>query len=481
MARYLTAVGPVFVGTIDYGVLARACLTGTSQGIFMTIATENPSPAICDVLVIGGGPGGSTTASLLAERGYRVVMLEKSRHPRFHIGESLLPANLPILERLGVADKIRAIGMEKWGAEFVSPADGRRHEFQFADSWDKSLGLAYQVRRSEFDEILFRRAADLGCHVIEGCRVREVKFLQDAATRERCVRVDAEHEGGGSESWLAGTVVDASGRDTFLGNRLRSKQRNRKHNSAAMFAHFTGARRDCGKRAGNITIFWFDHGWFWFIPLADGTTSIGAVAWPYYMQTRATSVRDFFLQTIELCPPLAERLCAATLSSDVEATGNYSYACDRSHGANYLLVGDAYTFVDPVFSSGVMLAMNSGVAAAETIHACRTQPARAKAALRRFERISRHGPKQFSWFIYRVSNPLMRELFLGPRNVLRMEEALLSVLAGDIFGRTPIWGRLRLFKALYYTLSFAYLGRSLRAWRRRAANIRPAPEQMTSG
>jgi 2-polyprenyl-6-methoxyphenol hydroxylase-like FAD-dependent oxidoreductase len=199
------------------------------------------------------------------------------------------------------------------------------------------------------------------------------------------------------------------------------------------------------------------------------------------MKTRGTSVRDFFLATIALCPPLAERLSAAELMSDVEATGNYSYACDHSYGANYLLVGDAYSFVDPVFSSGVMLAMNSGAAAARAIHTCRTQPARSRAALKEFDRISRHGPKQFSWFIQRVSNPTMRELFLEPSNTLRMEEALLSLLAGDIFGRTPIWGRLRLFKALYYAISAANLGRSFRAWRSRGANIRSEAEHVTGG
>jgi len=446
----------------------------------------------CDVVVIGGGPAGSTAASLLAEQGHRVVLLEKARHPRFHIGESLLPANLPILERLGVAERVRGIGMEKWGAEFVSPDDGRRQEFQFARAWDKSLPLAYQVRRSEFDEILIRRAAEQGAQVIEGCRAREVEFLDDpvggnggpngtAGGVARRARVHAEHDDGRRESWLADYVVDASGRDTVLGNQLRAKRRNERHNSAALYAHFTGARRDGGKREGNITIFWFEHGWFWFIPLADGTTSIGAVVWPHYMKSRSTPVREFFLATIALCPPLADRLRAATLVSEVEATGNYSYACDHSHGTNYFLVGDAYSFIDPVFSSGVMLAMNGGMAVAQAIHTCRTEPSASRAALARFDRLSRHGPKQFSWFIYRVTNPTMRELFLGPRNTLRMEEALLSVLAGDIFGRTPIWARLRLFKALYYVMCFAHLSRSLRAWRRRAANIRPEAEQMTSG
>ncbi len=325
---------------------------------------------VCDILIIGGGPAGSTAAIMLAEKGYRVVVLEKARHPRFHIGESLLPANMPLLERLGVADAVRAIGMEKWGAEFISSADGRRQEFQFANAWNKTLPMSYQVRRSEFDEILIRRAAVRGAEVIEGCRVREVEFVDNDAR----ARVHAQHEDGTLQCWETSQVIDASGRDTFLGNRLKIKRRNKKHNSSAMYGHFKGARRDAGKREGNIAIYWFEHGWFWCIPLNDGTTSIGAVVWPYFMKTRAVPLRDFFLSAIALCPPLAERLSAATLVSDVEATGNYSYVCDHSYGKNYLMVGDAYTFIDPVFSSGVMLAMNSGMAAAETVDACRTRP-----------------------------------------------------------------------------------------------------------
>ncbi len=443
------------------------------------IDSPNIHPAVperCDILIIGGGPAGSTAAIMLAEKGYHVVVLEKARHPRFHIGESLLPANLPLFQRLGVAEKVRVIGMEKWGAEFISHWDGRSQEFQFANAWDKSLPMAYQVRRSEFDEILIRRAAEQGAQVVEGCRVRDVEFLDD----ER-IRVHAVHDDGRTQSWETSQLIDASGRDTFLGNRLQTKRRNKKHNSAAMYAHFTGAQRDCGKRAGNISIYWFDHGWLWFIPLADGTTSIGAVVWPHYLKSRVGSVRDFFLSTIALCPPLAERLSAATLASEVEATGNFSYACDRSYGKNFLMIGDAFAFIDPVFSSGVMLAMNSGMAAAEAVDACRTNPGCAMRALKRFDKVMRHGPKQLSWFIYRVTNPTMREIFLGPRNVLRMEEALLSVLAGDIFGRTPIWTSLRLFKGLYYVICFANLGRTIRAMRNRAANIRSEPERLTSG
>ncbi|MGO8973904.1 MAG: NAD(P)/FAD-dependent oxidoreductase [Steroidobacteraceae bacterium] len=441
------------------------------------------APSCCDVLVIGGGPAGSTAAAILAERGFKVVLLEKAHHPRFHIGESLLPANLPLFERLGVASQIRAIGMEKWAAEFVSPSDGRRQEFKFAGCWDKSMPFAYHVRRSEFDEILIRRAAALGAQVIEGCRAKDVEFFADtsgARAEASGARVEASLEDGSICSWQARYLIDASGRDTFLGNRLHSKRRNTKHNSAAIYAHFTGARRHTGQREGNISLFWFEHGWFWFIPLADGTTSVGAVVWPHCMKARNTPVREFFLGLIALCPPLAESLAAASLAGEVHATGNYSYACERTCGGNYFLIGDAYAFIDPVFSSGVMFAMQNAVAAAEAIETCCRKPARAAAARRKFDRVMRHGPRQYSWFIYRMTNPTMREMFLGPRNILRMQEALLSLLAGDIYGRTPIWASLRMLKALYYLISLAHWRRTFQSVRRHRSDIRPAEsEQMT--
>jgi flavin-dependent dehydrogenase len=437
-----------------------------------------------DVLVIGGGPAGSSAAIVLAERGHRVVQVEKARHPRFHIGESLLPANLPLFERLGVAGQVKAIGMQKWGAEFVSPWHGGRGEtFNFSEGWNKSLPFAYQVRRSEFDEILIRRAACQGVEVIEGCRVRTVEFLPEGREDGMRARVEAEKDDGATVCWHARYVVDASGRDTLLGNRLETKQRNSKHNSAALYGHFRHAQRyPEEKRAGNISIYWFEHGWLWFIPLADGVTSIGAVVWPYYLKSRSVPVRDFFLSTIQMCPPLAARLANAELVTDVEATGNYSYSCERSHGPGFILVGDAFTFIDPMFSSGVLMAMASGVAGAEALDTCLRQPERSAAALAEFDRVVRHGPKQYSWFIYRITNPTMRDLFMAPRNDFRMKEAMLGLLAGDIYGSTPIWKSLRAFKAVYYLFSTLSLRRSINALRRRAANIQPVePGRMTAG
>lgn len=423
----------------------------------------------CDVLVIGGGPAGATAGGLLAQRGHRVVVLEKEHHPRFHIGESLLPANLPLFEKLGVADAVKAIGMEKWGAEFVSPWHANKSEtFRFSDAWDKSMPFSYQVRRSEFDEILIRNAARLGAEVIEGCRVKDVAFAPDHSG----ATVHAQHEDGRTLHWRARFVVDASGRDTLLGKQFDVKRRNPKHNSSALYGHFTGASRHPGQDEGNITIFWFDHGWFWLIPLADGFTSIGAVVWPHYLKSRTKPVRDFFLDTIAMCPALSERLANATLASEVEATGNFSYACDRTHGPNYVMIGDAFTFIDPVFSSGVMLAMQGGFVGAETVDVCLREPARAAAALAHFDRQVRLGPKEFSWFIYRVTNPTMRDLFMAPSNVWRVKEALLSMLAGDIFGKTPIWGSLAVLKCIFYIASALNFKRSWQAMRLRKANIR---------
>jgi len=422
----------------------------------------------CDVFVIGGGPAGSTAAGLLAKKGYRVTLAEKARHPRFHIGESLLPANLPLLDKLGVAEEVRAIGMEKWSAEFVSPWHAHKQVFHFAEAMDKSMPHAYQVQRAEFDEILIRNAQRKGATVIEGCKVNDVAFLPN----DQGAVIQTNLDDGSTRSWHTRFVLDASGRDTFLGNRLKAKHRNEKHNSTALYAHFTGVKRNSGKAEGNITIFWFEHGWFWFIPLLDGKTSIGAVTWPYYLKTRKKPLADFLMDTIALCPALKERLEGAQLASAVEATGNFAYSCDHTHGANYLLLGDAYAFIDPVFSSGVMLAMNSAFVGADTVDTCLRAPAQAPAALKHFDAVMRVGPKQFSWFIYRVTNPTMRELFMGPRNLFRMQEALLSVLAGDVFGKTRIWPHLLAFKGLYYGMSLMNFRRTLTAWRMRKKNIR---------
>ena len=435
-------------------------------------STVDPSPPFhCDVLVVGGGPAGTTISALLAERGRDVVVMEKAHHPRFHIGESLLPANVQLLEKLGVREQVERIGMPKWGVEFVSPDHDHQAFVEFADAWDKTMPYAWQVRRSEFDEILFRNAAAKGARALEGHRVREVAFDADGATVQ--VEVDSANGDRNRQTWRTRFLVDASGRDTLLANQFKCKEKNPKHNSSALYGHYTGAQRLAGKLEGNITIFWFDHGWFWFIPLADGSTSIGAVCWPYYLKTRTKPLPEFFRDTIALCPALAQRLAGAELiANEVHATGNYAYSSSRSSGERYLMLGDAYAFIDPVFSSGVYLAMQNGFEGAEVVQTMLDAPRQAAAARARFDKRLRHGPRVFAWFIFRVTNPTMRGFFMEPANPMRVKEALLSLLAGDIYGKTPIWGSVRIMKALYYLVSIGNLGRTVRAWKRRRINIR---------
>ena len=315
----------------------------------------------CDVLVVGGGPAGSTNAALLAREGRQVVLLEKEHHPRFHIGESLLPGNVDLFEKLGVRAEVEKIGMPKFGIEFVPPDLDYCSYVDFSEGWDPSKDSAWQVRRSELDELLFRNAAKAGALALEGATVREVDFDDTGAT------VQAQSDDGTRRTWRTRFVVDATGRDTLLANKFKCKKKNPDHNSTALFGHFRNARRLEGKREGNISICWFEHGWFWFIPLADGTTSVGAVFWPYYLKARDKPLKDYFFDTIAMCPELHDRLKDATLVDDkVHATGNFAYSSTHATGERYLMLGDAFTFIDPMFSSGVFLAMQSAFDGAAT-------------------------------------------------------------------------------------------------------------------
>jgi flavin-dependent dehydrogenase len=268
-------------------------------------------------------------------------------------------------------------------------------------------------------------------------------------------------------------VVDASGRDTVLGRQFRLKRKNAAHQSAAIFAHFDGVERRPGEDAGNISIYQFDQGWSWFIPLRDGVMSIGCVCWPDYLKQRKGSSEAFLMQTLQRMPEAWKRMQEARIHGEVRVTGNYSYACTRMCGPGWIMAGDAWAFVDPVFSSGVYLAMQSGISAASLVDACLRDASAEKPLQRVYDRRIRRGVRVFSWFIYRFNSPVMRALFAQPSNHWRVEEGMVSMLAGDVFDSAPVMRRVRVFKFIYAVSSLFSWSRwrSERQERRRQARV----------
>jgi len=409
---------------------------------------------VCDVAVIGGGPAGSTAAALLARKGYKVIALEKAHHPRFHIGESLLPMNLPVFERLGVLEKVRAMGVFKPGADFEANNERGYNNYAFARAIGNSPPHAYQVWRQDFDKMLYDHARDSGADAREG---HEVVKVEQPSSRD--TRLEVRADDGRSYSIQARYLVDASGRDAFFSSKKQLRRKNNEHQSAAIFGHFRGAERRTGEDAGNISIYRFDHGWMWMIPLPDGIMSIGAVCRPEYLKRRKGRTVEFLIETLHQNAGLKARMQRAELISEVRVTGNYSYDSTRMGGPGWVLVGDAFAFLDPVFSSGVYLAMSGAEQAAEVVDASLRHPAREAKLLRKLEKRQRAGMARFSFFIYRFNGPVLTQMFSQPRNVWQLEQGVISMLAGDLFDSPKVLRRLSLFKLVY-----ALAG--LRDWRR---------------
>jgi flavin-dependent dehydrogenase len=394
---------------------------------------------------MGGGPAGSTAATLLARLGRRVILLEKAHHPRFHIGESLLPMNLPILERLGVMDEVKAMGVFKPGADFEADNERGYNTFEFKRAIGGSPPHAYQVWRQDFDKMLFDHARATGADAREG---HEVVAVEQVDSRRS--NVEVRMEDGRSYRIAAQYVVDATGRDAVLSSRKRLRRKNSQHQSAAIFGHFRGAEYRPGADAGNISIYRFDHGWIWMIPLPDRVMSIGAVCRPAYLKQRKGKPADFLLQTLARNEGVSKRIeHAELLGGEVRVTGNYSYDSRQMGGPGWVMVGDAFAFLDPVFSSGVYLAMSSAEQAAAVVDAALREPQRELRLLRQLERRQRTGMARFAFFIYRFNSPIMDRIFRQPRNIWQIEQGVISMLAGDLFDSRKVVSRLRAFKFVY--------------------------------
>ncbi len=400
-----------------------------------------------DVAIIGGGPGGSTAANLLALAGHDVVLFEKERFPRFHIGESLLPHNMRIFEKLGLVNTLKQRFMEKWGVEFVSSDGGLSRLFHFDEAIDRRYPMCFQVPRSEFDHLLLRQAASRGAQVHEATTVKDPRQQPDGTW---CVPVEDEHDG--SRMIHSRFLIDASGRDGLLARQRGLREMHPQHRRAAIFAHYRGVPRRSGRDGGNIIIVMMRDGWFWLIPFADGRTSVGVVAEGRCIQEQGLPAEALLNLAIERCPATSRLMEKAERVSRVYTTSDWTYRSRRVAGSGYFLVGDAAAFIDPVFSTGVLLAMSSAEMAADFLDEALRKGLLPERRLRQYERaVSEHVQGYWRMVETFYSSAFPRLCFF-PATRLAIPPAVLTLLAGNM---EPAW-RVRWRLKLFYHIAALY-------------------------
>jgi flavin-dependent dehydrogenase len=409
-----------------------------------------------DVAIIGGGPGGSSVATHLARGGLNVGLFERETFPRFKVGESLVPAIMLLLERLGALEPVARGGFQiKYGATFHDQDTDLGTTFYFLRGmpWPH---WTYNVPRAEFDTILLEHARKQGAHVHQPATVSDVAFDPEGVT------LDVDHDGQ-RLSHRARFLIDASGRDGFLATRLGRRQRVPNLGKVALFGHYRGADRFPAPDEGNIRVYLFDCGWFWWIPFSNDLTSVGAVLHARVVREHRGTPEQLFEAMIRQCRAVHEHLATAELVTPVHRTANFAYDNTPVVGDRFLCVGDAIAFIDPIFSSGVFIAMRSAELAAESIlEAFKTGRFSAR-RLGAYERRVRRGMGPFFKFIHKYYEPAFMDLFLRPNNAFGAVTAVLNVLSGGSFIRMPL--RIRAALALLFTIA------RINTWTRRRAGL----------
>jgi geranylgeranyl reductase family protein len=396
---------------------------------------------VYDVAIIGGGPAGSTAATLLAQAGRRVIVFEREKFPRFHIGESLLPFSMKTFTRLGLHEKFLRSGfIKKFGGEFFSACSSEGTKFYFKDGYRSQTDHSYQVTRADFDKVLLDHAAESGAEVHELTGVKSVEFANE--------HVELTIANG--KSIRARYVIDASGRNSVLGTKFNIKKTYEHLKKLSIFAHYDGVWRPEGIDATLTVLIRGIDRWFWIIPLTAERTSIGVVLDSETFRSSKQTPEDFLEQALLEQPVIMQRMRDARRVSQVHVAADFSYRSTQLYGDRWLLAGDAAGFLDPIFSSGVFLAVFSGELAADALHEVLDQPRKARRLFPRYEKRVNRAMDVYLRFVNAWYTKEFIEIFSAPRPVLNLPPAVNAVLGGNIGNEFAIKWRMWVFYFLVW-------------------------------
>lgn len=393
-----------------------------------------------DAVIVGGGPGGSTAATYLARAGKRVLVLEKEHFPRFHIGESLLPYNQRIFKEMGVLPELEAAGFaKKFGAQFHLGNASKALKLVFSNGCYTREAMAFQVERAKFDQILLQHARKSGAEVREGWTVTRFSRETDG------VAVTARDEAGNTETFTGAFLIDASGRANLTGNQEDLRVGHPRLKKLALFGHFEGVGLDSGPTATDIIIVRLPDKWFWLIPLSSTRTSVGCVMDQADFSKAGLTPAEMFRSCWQSSTELRSRLGTATALMPIQTTGDFSYHNRRLVGPRLLRVGDAAGFMDPIFSAGVYLAMDSGRLAAVAVGKSLKAGDDGRRRLARYERRV-FAAMGLYWEMVEAfyTQPFM-DIFMQPRPKFKVPDAIVALLAGELEGGWKLTWRRRLF------------------------------------